>query len=90
MLDLVPTAFTPNYDGLNDCYGVKQWPFANSFELSIFNRWGELLFRTTDIYACWDGKYKGSDQPIGAYIYMIRATTSCGPTFKKGTFLLIR
>ena len=90
MLDLVPTAFTPNYDGLNDCYGLKYWPYASSFELSIFDRWGVLLFRTTDIYGCWDGKYKGKDQPVGVYVYMIKATTECGPTFKKGTFVLIR
>jgi gliding motility-associated-like protein len=90
MLDLVPTAFTPNNDGLNDCYGIKDWPLAASFELSIFNRWGELIFRTTDQFACWDGKFQGKDQPIGAYVYMIRIKTNCGPTFKKGTFVLIR
>jgi gliding motility-associated-like protein len=90
MPDLIPTGFTPNSDGLNDCYGVNQWPFTTSFEMSIFNRWGELIFRATDQYACWDGKYKGKDQPIGVYVYMIRANTDCGPTFKKGTFVLIK
>lgn len=90
ILNLVPNAFTPNYDGLNDCYGVSRWPFASSFEMNIYNRWGELIFRTTDIHACWDGKLKGKDQPVGAYVYWIRATTNCGPTFIKGTFLLIR
>ncbi len=90
MLDLIPTAFTPNNDGLNDCYGVSQWPYTSSFEMNVFNRWGELIFRTTDRFACWDGKFKGEDQPAGVYVYMIRATTGCGPTFKKGTFVLIR
>ncbi|MDP4263889.1 MAG: gliding motility-associated C-terminal domain-containing protein [Bacteroidota bacterium] len=90
MLDLIPNAFTPNNDGLNDCYGLKQWPYASSFEMSIFNRWGGLIFKTTDMFACWDGKFKGKDQPVGVYVYMIRATTSCGPVFKKGTFALIR
>jgi gliding motility-associated-like protein len=90
MLDLIPNAFTPNNDGLNECYGVKLWPYTSSFEMSIFNRWGELVFRTSNIYACWDGKLKGKDQSAGVYVYMIRATTDCGPTFKKGTFVLIR
>jgi gliding motility-associated-like protein len=90
MLDLVPSAFSPNQDGLNDCYGIKLWPFTSTFEMSIFNRWGELIFRATDPSACWDGKFKGVDQPIGVYVYMIKATTYCGVTFKKGTFTLIR
>jgi gliding motility-associated-like protein len=90
MVELVPTAFTPNNDGRNDCYGIKDWPLAEKFEMSIFNRWGELVFRTTDQFACWDGKLNGKDQPIGAYVYMIQATTNCGPTFKKGTFILVR
>jgi gliding motility-associated-like protein len=90
MLDFIPNAFTPNNDGLNDCYGVKNWPFVNSFELSIFDRWGVLVFKTNDIYACWDGTYRGKVQPIGAYVYMIRSKTSCGPAFRKGTFILTR
>jgi len=88
--DLVPTAFTPNHDGLNDCYGVSQWPYTSSFEMSIYNRWGQLIFRTTNPSACWDGKYLGKDQAVGVYVFMIRANSDCGPIFRKGTFTLIR
>ncbi len=89
-LDFIPSAFTPNNDGLNDCYGVTHWLPTSTFELAIYDRWGEMIFRTTDQYACWDGKYRNKDQPIGVYVYMIRANTNCGPAFKKGTFVLVR
>jgi gliding motility-associated-like protein len=88
--DLVPTAFTPNHDGLNDCYGVSQWLNTSSFEMSIYDRWGQLVFRTTNPSGCWDGKYLGKDQPVGVYVFMIRANSDCGPIFRKGTFTLIR
>jgi len=88
--EYVATAFTPNKDGLNDCFGVTHWPLADDFQLSIYNRWGERIFHTTDLSNCWDGTFKGKEQGAGVYVYMIFATTSCGPTFKKGTFVLIR
>jgi gliding motility-associated-like protein len=87
---LIPTAFSPNGDGLNDCYGIKGWAYTSSFQLSIYNRWGQLVFKTTDINSCWDGKLQGKDQGTGAYVYFIQATTGCGPVFSKGTLMLIR
>lgn len=88
---LMPNAFTPNYDGLNDCYGVKYWGVIEKFEFSIYNRWGERIFNTKDPGQCWDGTYKGVEQDAGVYVYMINAETTCeAEVFRKGTFTLIR
>ncbi len=88
---LMPSAFTPNNDGLNDCYGVKYWGMVNSMEFSVFDRWGVRVFYSRDPSACWDGTYKGEKQPAGVYVYMVKARTDCeDPVFKKGTFVLIR
>lgn len=88
---LMPTAFTPNNDGLNDCYGVKFWGMVGNIEFSIFDRWGMRLFYSKDPRACWDGTFKGEKQPSGVYVYMIRASTNCEPeVFRKGTFTLVR
>ncbi len=89
--NLLPNAFTPNNDGLNDCFGVKYWGSIKDFEFSIYNRWGERIFFTKNAGKCWDGTYKGVKQDGGVYVYMIRATTLCDPeVFRKGTFVLIR
>jgi gliding motility-associated-like protein len=88
---LVPSAFTPNRDGLNDCFGIKSWGIVDEFEISIFNRWGERIFYSTNPNACWDGTYKGREQDPNVFVYMIRSKTLCSSSiFKKGTFMLIR
>lgn len=88
---LMPTGFTPNGDGLNDCYGIKFWGVVHEIEFSIFNRWGERVFYTTDPSRCWSGTYKGVMQDPGVYVYMVRAKTICdNEVFRKGTFVLIR
>lgn len=86
----VPSAFTPNGDGKNDCFGVKSWGDVSQFSLNIFNRWGELLFHSDDPTKCWNGLFKGQQQPGDVYVYWIKAKTRCGDVFRKGTFTLIR
>jgi gliding motility-associated-like protein len=86
----MPNAFTPNGDGLNDCYGIKFWGVIDQIEFGIYNRWGERIFFTKNPNDCWDGTYKGKKQDVGVYVYMIKAKTYCGDTFKKGLFTLIR
>lgn len=86
----MPNAFTPNGDGLNDCYGLKNWMYVKKLEFRIFNRYGEQVFGTSDPSRCWDGKYKGKIADQGSYVYYIKAETNCGTEEQKGTFLLIR
>lgn len=86
----VPTAFSPNNDGKNDCFGVKYWGYVTDYRLAVYNRFGEIVYNTNDINGCWDGKIKGNAQPSGTYVYEIAAKTICGEVYRKGAFVLIR
>lgn len=86
----IPSAFTPNNDGNNDCFGLKYWGRVTNLEMEVFNRWGQRVFFTKDPTNCWDGTYKGLPQPGGGYVYQIRAITACGMVYRRGTVLLIR
>ena len=90
-LYLMPSAFTPNNDGRNDCFRAKYWGYIFEFDFSVFNRWGERVFHTKNPSDCWDGTYKGTPQKSDVYVYIIKAKTLCSESvFKKGTFALIR
>jgi gliding motility-associated-like protein len=90
-LYVMPSAFTPNGDGKNDCFHVSYWGLVKDLEFSIYNRWGNRVFYTKDPSACWDGNWNGIPQAPGVFIYMIKASTNCQPqVFRKGTFVLIR
>lgn len=67
----VPNAFTPNGDGMNDFFGAKGGNFK-TFELLVFNRWGELIFEGNHIDDWWDGTYKGEKVQDGVYVWKIR------------------
>ncbi len=85
-----PTAFTPNGDNLNDIFTVFG-QYVAAFEMKIFNRWGELLFTTTDIQTGWDGTFNGRDMPEGTYAFIAHITDRAGRTFKRsGSVLLLR
>ncbi|MEO6305347.1 MAG: PKD domain-containing protein, partial [Bacteroidia bacterium] len=67
----IPNAFTPlDADGLNDLFTVKGINFG-SFNMMIFDRWGEKIFETSDALQGWDGKYHGKDCQVGTYTYKI-------------------
>jgi gliding motility-associated-like protein len=87
---LLPNAFTPNGDGNNDCFGLKYWGNVTHLEFSIYNRFGEKVFYTNDPAQCWDGKYKGVLQNVGAYVYVIKATTTCDAVERRGSFILLK
>lgn len=86
----MPNAFTPDGNGLNDCYGLKSWMYIKQLQFFIFNRYGEQVFATANPNTCWDGTYKGKPALAGTYVYVIKAQTDCGTEEQKGTFLLIR
>jgi gliding motility-associated-like protein len=69
----IPSAFTPNGDGINDSFGVKA-KNVSEINLQIFNRWGELIFESQEISNTWDGSYKGT--PINytdVFVYTLKA-----------------
>lgn len=86
----VPGAFTPNNDGKNDYFGVRDWSAVTNLMFSVFNRWGVLIFQSANPSKCWDGTYKSVPQSTGAFVYQISANTPCGPILRKGTVMLIR
>ncbi|HTM67206.1 MAG TPA: gliding motility-associated C-terminal domain-containing protein, partial [Flavipsychrobacter sp.] len=82
--------FTPG-SAPNEILKINRRGDATLKYFRIYNRWGTKVFETTDINEGWDGKYKGSVQPMGVYIYMIDATTQAGKHFyKQGNVTLIR
>jgi len=66
----VPNVFTPNGDGQNDLLeiGIKNVELLSNFELSIYDRWGSLVFTSLDPSDSWSGIYKGAMVPIGTYV----------------------
>jgi gliding motility-associated-like protein len=85
-----PTAFSPNGDGYNDQYKIYGSSVKN-LVLKIYNRWGELVFETSNINEGWDGTYKSTPQPIGVYVYTGVATFMNNITLDyKGSITLIR
>ncbi len=65
----IPNAFTPDGDGINDVFFVSLSAVPLNLQLSIFNRWGELIFESSDPLAQWDGTYQGRPAPQGVYAY---------------------
>ncbi|WP_084165771.1 T9SS type B sorting domain-containing protein [Dyadobacter crusticola] len=87
---LVPDAFTPNGDTHNERFEIKGY-FISKFEMSIFDRWGEVVYHTSDLSGSWDGKVNSKEAAGGYYIYQINATDNSGQKLeRKGSFLLIR
>ncbi|MGV3587332.1 MAG: gliding motility-associated C-terminal domain-containing protein [Adhaeribacter sp.] len=86
----LPTAFSPNGDGLNDLFEVKGQIYGN-FRLQILNRWGQIIFESSNQQNGWDGKIKGQDAPVGVYVYSLSATDSTGKNITQtGTLTLVR
>ena len=68
----IPEAFTPNGDGKNDVFNVKFSFTPSKFELKIYNRWGNMIYSTTDYQKGWDGVgLNNSKVPSGSYLYTI-------------------
>jgi len=67
----VSNVFTPNNDGINDSFRPFSFCSFEQYELLIYNRWGQLIYKTTNQTDKWDGKFKNSDCSNGVYFYLI-------------------
>ncbi|MFT3701806.1 MAG: PKD domain-containing protein [Agriterribacter sp.] len=86
----VPNAFSPNGDGVNDMVYVRGFAIAKMV-FRIYNRWGQMVFQTSDRSQGWDGKYKGVLQPMDGYAYTLEVEFTDGTkTTKKGDITLLR
>lgn len=97
----VPTAFTPNENGpsggmydINSLTNDIFFPYSagvKDYTLSIFNRWGELIFETKDFKQGWDGYYRGKLCPQAMYVWKIDLIWDNGKKFNKvGDVTLLR
>ncbi len=78
----VPNAFTPNNDGVNDVFRVKEgYQSIISFKAMIFDRWGKKLYEWSDLEGGWDGRANGHDAPDGAYYLNIQARGADGKKY---------
>ena len=86
-----PNAFTPNGDLINDVLRVPPLNKNKLLSLRIYNRFGKLVFYTTQSNVGWDGTYKGKLQPAGVYVYVLDMDGLSGRNLhQKGTVALIR
>lgn len=86
----LPTAFSPNNDGSNDLLLVRGFGIKDMV-LKVFNRWGELVFETTDQDQGWDGTFRGKPQETEVYVYLLQVEFDDGKTIEKqGNVTLLR
>ena len=93
----IPNTFTPNGDGHNDRFYVSGKGIGSVLRLSVYNRWGELMFEThntnaNDPAAGWDGTYKGVVLEPDVFVYIVQVTCELGgqPYNFKGDISLVR
>lgn len=87
----LPTAFTPNGDGLNDEVQPYLVGMKGLKSFSVFNRWGNLVFYTTTYGKTWNGKFQGVDQDPGVYVWILEFYDFNNKKItEKGTLTLIR
>ena len=87
----IPSAFTPNGDGLNDIFRPIGMKYQKLVSFSIYNRWGQQIFYTANKEQGWDGTFNGVLQDLGTYQYMIIVALDNGDNrMFKGTVTLIR
>jgi gliding motility-associated-like protein len=84
----IPNAFTPDGNGTNDTWNINALEAYPGFELFIFNRYGQLIFKTNTAPVAWDGTFKGKPCMNGVYTYVIKTGNYKEPI--KGTVMIIR
>ncbi|MGV9012427.1 MAG: PKD domain-containing protein [Flavobacteriales bacterium] len=73
----IPTAFSPDGDGINEVLTVEGNDIAKvEYHFLVFNRWGQKIFDSTDRTIGWDGTYKGKQVPVGVYPWMLRVQSA--------------
>ncbi|MEZ4928461.1 MAG: gliding motility-associated C-terminal domain-containing protein [Chitinophagales bacterium] len=89
---MIPDAFSPNNDNINDIFRVVTSQYFPEIEMRVYNRWGEMVHSEVgQTNHGWDGKFKGEDQPVDAYSYIVRVKTLDDQEFiVSGTVSLFR
>ncbi|MBL0355847.1 MAG: gliding motility-associated C-terminal domain-containing protein [Chitinophagaceae bacterium] len=87
----VPNAFSPDGDGINDVFRPIPVGIKSTVFFRIFNRYGQLMFETNQWMKGWDGNYKGRQQPIGNYVWVLKGIGRNGRVVEmQGNVVLLR
>jgi gliding motility-associated-like protein len=87
----IPSAFTPNYDGANDCFKLVNSPSITNYSCIIYNRYGQQVFSSSDPLQCWDGQSNAREGTDGCvFYYLIKGTTDCGAFSRQGDVMIIK
>lgn len=86
----VPNAFTPNNDNNNDVFRARAFGIIANFRLRVYNKWGELVYETTDHTKGWDGKHKGALLRTDIFVWTCSYELGGIKEFQKGTVTLLR
>lgn len=88
---IYPSAFTPNGDGLNDHFSVSTPGNLRGYRLTVYNRWGQVVYMSANPKEAWDGKWNGDPAPMGTYFYQFEGMCLTGTIERhKGDITLIR
>jgi gliding motility-associated-like protein len=68
---IIPNAFSPNGDGINDTWNIEPLDLFNDVDLQVYNRYGQLVFRNMGYIKPWDGTRNGTPMPVGTYYYIL-------------------
>lgn len=86
----VPNAFSPNADGVNDIFLPVNYGLSD-FEFRIYNRWGQLVFQSSDSSIGWDGYFNGIEQEVGTYAYVVSGKGKDNAQYyRQGNLTLVR
>ena len=86
-----PNAFSPDSDGINDFFKISGQGILD-FQIEIYNRWGQMVYKSDDLSKGWNGTFKGKNLPTGSYVYKIKTIKNGNgeELVKTGTVALIR
>lgn len=85
-----PNAFSPNGDGANDVFRPVLFAAIDDYQLEVWNRWGELVFASSQTELGWDGNFAGVEQELGSYLYSCRYRVGSQEYLVSGTVALMR
>jgi gliding motility-associated-like protein len=86
-----PNAFSPNGDGLHDLFRPKFYTRVSNYRLTVYNRWGVIIFQSNDPATGWNGQFKGALLDMGTYVWVATFTNRRGqPQTMRGTITLVK
>ena len=86
----IPSGFTPNNDGQNELWEILNIGFYQNASIEVYNRWGDLIYRSEGVYQPWDGSYNGVDLAIGTYYFVLNINEPEFPDPITGPVTIIR